>query len=385
MKITNTTDTSLNQYYLGIMSGTSLDGIDIALVSISKNDNKTTFIEGEEFPFDNTLREKVLTLCETQTTSLQNLGEITGQLSLAYADAVKSFLKNKNIESDQIIAIGCHGQTVFHQPTGNDPFSMQLVDAAKIAVNTNITTVTDFRSMDIALGGQGAPLVPLFHQGLVSQMTSVNNESLVFLNIGGIANISIVNPSPLKGFDTGPGNVLLDSWIAKVSGKRFDENGDLSSQGKCNYELLELLVCEPYFDLPAPKSTGRELFNLDWLEQKLSYFKHLISDEDIMATLVILTCEPIIKAINHLPHGSLLVCGGGAKNNAIMQYIQSSLPGWQVKVTDDVGISGDFMEAMAFAWLAHRCLNRLSGNDPQVTGARRAEICGSVTRILNSY
>jgi len=384
MKMTNTTVTSTYQYYLGIMSGTSLDGIDVALVSISK-DNKTTFIAGEEFAFDNELREKVLLLCGTQTTSLQNLGEITSQLSLAYADAVNSFLKNENIESGQIIAIGCHGQTVFHQPTGNTPFSMQLVDAAKIAANTNITTVTDFRSMDIALGGQGAPLVPLFHQGLVSQMISVSNESLVFLNIGGIANISIVNPSPLLGFDTGPGNVLLDSWIAKVSGKRFDENGDLCAQGTCNYELLELLKSEPYFDLPAPKSTGRELFNLDWLEHKLSNYNHEISDADLMATLVVLTCDPIIKAINHLAHGSLLVCGGGAKNNAIMQYLKTSLLGWQVKVTDDVGISGDFMEAMAFAWLAHRCINGLSGNDPQVTGARRPEICGSVTRIFNSF
>lgn len=230
MKTTNTTDTSLNQYYLGIMSGTSLDGIDVALVSISKNDNKTTFVVGEEFPFDNDLRKSILSLCETQNTSLQNLGEITGELSLAYAKAVNLLLKNQKIAPSQIIAIGCHGQTVFHQPCGNNSFSMQLVDAAKIAVNTNITTVTDFRSMDIALGGQGAPLVPLFHQGLVSQMTSIIEQPLVFLNIGGIANISIINPPPLIGFDTGPGNVLLDSWMAKVSGKRYDENGGFSAK-----------------------------------------------------------------------------------------------------------------------------------------------------------
>lgn len=384
MKMTNTTEPSTNKYYIGIMSGTSLDGIDVALVSISK-ENKTTFVAGAEFPFDNNLREKVLTLCETQHTSLQNLGEITSELSLSYAKAVNLFLSNQNITASQIIAIGCHGQTVFHQPTGNSSFSMQLVDAAKIAANANITTVTDFRSMDIALGGQGAPLVPLFHQGLVSQMTKVNDESLVFLNIGGIANISIVNPAPLAGFDTGPGNVLLDSWVAKVAGKRFDENGGLASKGQCNYQLLALLKCEPYFDLPAPKSTGRELFNLDWLELKLTQYNHEISDADIMATLVVLTCDPIIEAINHLPFGSLLVCGGGAKNKTIMQYLQTSLPNWQVKVTDDVGISGDFMEAMAFAWLAHRCINRFAGNDPQVTGARRAEICGSVTRIFNSF
>lgn len=384
MKMTNTTEPSTNKYYLGVMSGTSLDGIDVALVSISK-DNKTTFVAGAEFSFDNNLREKVLTLCKTQNTSLQNLGEITVELSLAYAKAVNLFLRNKNIDPNQIIAIGCHGQTVFHQPTGNSAFSMQLVDSAKITANTNITTVTDFRSMDIALGGQGAPLVPLFHQGLVSQMTEVCDESLVFLNIGGIANISIVNPAPLVGFDTGPGNVLLDSWVAKVTGKRFDENGDLASKGQCNYQLLALLKCEPYFDLAAPKSTGRELFNLDWLEQKLTEYNHKISDADIMATLVVLTCDPIIEGINHLPFGSLLVCGGGAKNKTIMQYLQMALPNWQVKVTDDMGISGDFMEAMAFAWLAHRCINRLSGNDPQVTGSRRAEICGSVTRIFNSF
>lgn len=384
MKITNTTEPSTNKYYVGIMSGTSLDGIDVALVSISK-ENKTTFVAGAEFPFDNNLREKVLILCETQNTSLKNLGEITSELSLAYAKAVNLFLKKQEITASQIIAIGCHGQTVFHQPTGNSTFSMQLVDAAKIAANSHITTVTDFRSMDIALGGQGAPLVPLFHQGLISQMTTVKDESLVFLNIGGIANISIVNPAPLAGFDTGPGNVLLDSWVAKVTGKRFDENGDLASEGQCNYQLLALLKCEPYFDLPAPKSTGRELFNLDWLELKLTQYNHEISDADIMATLVALTCDPIIDAINHLPFGSLLVCGGGAKNKTIKQYLKTSLPNWQVNVTDEMGISGDFMEAMAFAWLAHRCINRLSGNDPQVTGARRPEICGSVTRIFNSF
>jgi anhydro-N-acetylmuramic acid kinase len=383
MKISNTTDTSLNQYYLGIMSGTSLDGIDVALVSISKNENKTIFIAGEEFSFDDDLRKKILMLCETQTTSLQNLGEITSELSLAYADAINLFLIKQKIDAKQIRALGCHGQTVFHQPAGNNAFSMQLVDGAKIAANTHITTVTDFRSMDIALGGQGAPLVPLFHQGLVEQVQAGVSESMVFLNIGGIANISVVNPTPLSGFDTGPGNVLLDSWIYKISGKRYDKNGELSKKGKCNEKLLNLLLSEPYFDLTAPKSTGRERFNLAWLESKLTLLNQKISDVDVMATLIALTCEPIIKALIDYPPGQLLVCGGGTKNKALMEYLKNALAQWQVKVTDDVGISADYMEAMAFAWLAHRCINRLVGNEPQVTGAKRAQICGAITQILN--
>jgi len=381
--MTTTINVAAQQLYLGIMSGTSVDGIDIALININSGAGvaKTEFLVGEEFEFDQDLRSKILTLCQTQTTSLQSLGELTTQLSLAYADAVNSFIKKHQLDANQIIAIGCHGQTVFHQPTGQYPFSMQLVNASVITGNTSITTVTDFRAMDIALAGQGAPLVPIFHQYLLPIQ---GNNAQVFLNIGGIANISIVNPKPLSGYDTGPGNVLLDLWIQKVQGCQYDKDGAFAATGQCNNDLLTFLLNEDYFTLPPPKSSGRELFNLEWLEEKLSHFNAPICDADIMATLVQLTCKPIVQAVKYLTPGQLLVCGGGAKNQSIMQALQQALSQWQVCSTDEVGISGDFMEAMAFAWLAYRTMNNLPGNDPKVTGAIRSEICGSVTRVLAS-
>jgi len=223
--------------------------------------------------------------------------------------------------------------------------------------------------------------VPIFHQDLLP----VHGDSAqVFLNIGGIANISIINPKPLTGFDTGPGNVLLDLWIDRTQGCPYDKEGAFAASGLCNKDFLALLLNEDYFTLPPPKSSGRELFNLDWLQQKLNEFPQKISDADIMATLVQLTCRPIVDAIEGFTPGQLLVCGGGAKNESIMQALQESLPHWQVCSTDEVGISGDFMEAMAFAWLAYRCMNGLAGNNPQVTGASRSEICGSVTRVSTS-
>lgn len=368
-------------YYIGIMSGTSVDGIDIALV---KQDSfKTQFINGAEFEFEPQLRLDVLALCKNQQTSLQALGEITQRLSTAYGNVVNQFLADHNINPAQITAIGCHGQTVFHQPTGKYPFSMQLINPSVIAALTGITLVSDFRSMDVALGGQGAPLVPLFHQSLITEENS--DRGLVFLNLGGIANISIVNPAPLVGYDTGPANVLLDAWILKTQNKHYDKDGAFAGSGQLNHMLLTELLAEPYFQLLAPKSTGRELFNLDWLQSRLERFNQPISDADIMATLVHLTCTPIIESIKHLSPGQLLVCGGGAKNQTIMQCLAAGLPGWAVRTTDDAGISSDYMEAMAFAWLAYRCINRLPGNDPLVTGSSRAELCGSITRVKSSY
>lgn len=380
------TDSINTTYYIGVMSGTSIDGIDVALVE--QQGTRTVFIAGEEFAFTEDLRDDVLTLCQEQHIGLKALGELTHRLSTAYADAINAFLASHNIKVAEITAIGCHGQTVFHQPNGETPFSMQLINPNVITAKTDITTVFDFRSMDIALGGQGAPLVPLFHQSLIDPQSNYpqkDDQALVFLNLGGIANISIVNPAPLVGFDTGPANVLLDAWVQRVNGNSYDKNGELAAKGVCNHGLLNLLLTEPYFALSGPKSSGRELFNLTWLEQRLSQCSDVINDADIMATLVQLTCQTVIDQVKHLSAGRLLVCGGGAKNQSIMNCLASGLPQWQVCTTDSVGISGDFIEAMAFAWLAYRCLNRLSGNDPTVTGASRAEICGSICRISRSY
>lgn len=369
--------------YIGIMSGTSVDGIDVALIDVVPDEQNvschTQFVRGESYDYLPEVRQAILDLCESQHTSLTALGELTEKISKAYADAVNEFIATHKVKREQIVAIGVHGQTVCHQPSGSFPFSMQLVNPALIAAVTQITTVHDFRSMDIALGGQGAPLVPLFHQTLLDQQSP--DEALIFLNIGGISNISVVNPSPLSGFDTGPGNVLLDAWINKVNGQRYDTNGEFSASGRVNESLLTHLMAEPYFQLPAPKSTGRELFNLAWLEAKLFSWHQEISDSDVMATLVELTTRPIAEAVKGHPSGKLLVCGGGAKNTSLMKSLARQLPDWQVVDTDSFGINADFMEAMAFAWLAYRCINRLPGNAPEVTGASRAQICGSITYV----
>lgn len=359
------------------MSGTSVDGIDVAL--IKQSTSKTQFIAGSETPYPAPVREQILTLCKSQNTDLTALGELTQKISHAYADAVNKLLLKEGIKAAEIIAIGVHGQTVFHQPTGDWPFSMQLVNPAYVAAHTGITTVHDFRSMDIALGGQGAPLVPLFHKTLLP--SDDNQAGLVFLNIGGIANISIVNPAPLLGFDTGSGNVLLDAWIAKVKGLTYDNNGAFAACGSVNQVLLKRLLSEDYLQQLPPKSSGRELFNLDWLNQHLSQFNQSISDADVMATLVDLTVLPIVEAIASLPAGKLLVCGGGAKNMSMMQRLSQLLPSWEVSTTDAYGINADYMEAIAFAWLAYRCIAGLPGNAPNVTGASRTAICGAVTRL----
>ncbi len=369
-------------FYLGIMSGTSVDAIDLALVKI--NDNACEFIAGDEAEFTANIKHKIISLCTTQHTSLSDLGQLTSALSHEYASAVRQFLKQQKLEPSDIIAIGCHGQTVCHEPNSQSPFSMQLMNSAIVAAHTGITTVSDFRSMDLALGGQGAPLVPLFHQQILKDKLTeneANNKATVVLNIGGISNISILGSHNISGFDTGPGNVLLDSWIQRSQGKHYDENGQLARSGQIQQTLLTSLLNEPYFKLAPPKSTGRELFNLAWLDNKLAQFSPKFSDQDIMASLVAFTCISIARALPKDKKGDLLVCGGGAKNSFILENLAQVLPNWQVSTTSQQGIDSDYMEAMAFAWLAYRCLSRQSGNLSSVTGASRDEICGQICQI----
>ncbi|AWB66973.1 anhydro-N-acetylmuramic acid kinase [Saccharobesus litoralis] len=373
----------LAKRYIGIMSGTSADGIDVALCQIEQDNTHLTATLAQAFLAD--IRDKILTLCQSQHTSLLALGKLTQRLTLAYADAVNNLLKQENLTANDIIAIGCHGQTVYHQPNPPHAFSMQLLNPALLAAKTGIKVVHDFRSMDIALGGQGAPLVPLFHQSLKKQLQKsrdIQNQGdkpLVLLNIGGIANISIIEPQPLLGFDTGPGNVLMDGWAEKHYGVSFDKNGEIAAQGKVQSNLLKTLLNDDYFTLPPPKSTGREHFNLAWLEQIIANTGEQFAPQDVMATLCALSAHSISQSIRHLPHGRLLVFGGGSHNQTLLAQLNSQLANWSIELTEQVAIDGDFMEAMAFAWLAYRCVNQLPGNSPQVTGAAQAAICGSIT------
>ena len=315
------------------------------------------------------------------STTLQQLGELDQRLALLYADSVNRFLAEHYLQPYRIRAIGCHGQTVWHAPSGDFPFTMQLGDMNLLAARTDIDVVGDFRRKDMAFGGQGAPLVPAFHQALFYD----EQWATVVLNIGGISNISVLLPNqPIIGYDTGPGNALMDGWIARHLGHTFDADGQWARSGKVRSDLLTKMLDEAYFQLLPPKSTGRELFNLAWLEKTLAKITALEGDilpQDVQATLLEFTAQSIALALRQiatpLPH-RLLVCGGGAKNGALMARLQALLPNWQLHKTDDVGLDIDYVEAAAFAWLAYQRIHNLPSNLPSVTGAKSAVSLGAI-------
>lgn len=288
-------------------------------------------------------------------------------------------LKEQNLQARDIVAIGCHGQTVWHEPTGVAPHTLQIGDNNQIVARTGITVVGDFRRRDIALGGQGAPLVPAFHHALLAHPT----ERRMVLNIGGIANLSLLIPGqPVGGYDTGPGNMLMDAWIWRQAGKPYDKDAEWARAGKVILPLLQNMLSDPYFSQPAPKSTGREYFNYGWLERHLRHFPG-VDPRDVQATLAELTAVTISEQV--LLSGGcerLMVCGGGSRNPLLMARLAALLPGTEVTTTDAVGISGDDMEALAFAWLAWRTLAGLPGNLPSVTGASQETVRGYFPRQL---
>ncbi|HHF3169041.1 TPA: anhydro-N-acetylmuramic acid kinase [Vibrio diabolicus] len=356
-----------NELYIGVMSGTSMDGVDTALVEIS--DEHVRLVAHDDYPMPTALKEMLLSVCTGQATNLKAIGELDHQLGHLFADAVLQLLNKSGYVAEQIRAIGNHGQTVFHQPTGELPFTTQLGDANIIAVKTGIDTVADFRRKDMALGGQGAPLVPAFHKSIFAMQDSTT----VVLNIGGIANISVLHPEqPVIGYDTGPGNMLMDAWCALHTGQSFDKDAQFALKGTVNATLLTQLLKEAYLAMPAPKSTGRELFNIDWLHQQLAHYN--LPTEDVQRTLCEYSAITIANEVDKFSHGStpqLLVCGGGARNPLLMQRLTKLLPQWHVATTAEKGVDGDYMEAMAFAWLAQRYIHSLPSNLPEVTGANR--------------
>ncbi|MCT8741350.1 anhydro-N-acetylmuramic acid kinase [Glaesserella parasuis] len=366
----------VSQNCLGVMSGTSLDGVDLVLVNFSQTPK---LIAADFTPMPDTLRVALSQLVKKGETSLQTLGELDHQLALLYADSIQWFLAKHQLNADDIVAVGCHGQTVWHSPKGQYPFTMQIGDMNLLAARTGITTVGDFRRRDMAFGGQGAPLVPAFHQAVFSSPERLT----VVLNIGGISNISVLNPNQQTiGYDVGAGNTLLDIWIEKHLGKRYDANGEWARTGKIHSALLALLLDEPFFQLPPPKSTGRELFNLEWLEHKLTQIEPLPA-ENVQATLVEFTVQSIVQALRQIEnpnayHSVLLVCGGGAKNPLIMERLQTHLIDWQVSTTTEYGLDVDYVEAAAFAWLAYQRIHNLPANLPSVTGATQEVSLGAI-------
>ncbi|TYA99149.1 anhydro-N-acetylmuramic acid kinase [Aggregatibacter actinomycetemcomitans] len=366
------------EYYLGIMSGTSLDGVDVALMAFTE---QPQFIAGQFTPMPTHLRQDLLQLVSHGTTTLQQLGELDQRLALLYANAVNRFLTTHNLPPQHIRAIGCHGQTVWHAPQGDFPFTLQIGDMHLLAARTGIDVVGDFRRKDMAFGGQGAPLVPAFHQALFYD----ERWATVVLNIGGISNISVLFPhQPIIGYDTGTGNALMDGWIDRHLGKSYDADGQWAHSGKVRSALLAEMLKEPYFQLPPPKSTGRELFNLAWLEKTLVKTTALLGEmppQDVQATLLEFTTQSVVLALNQLKTElprRLLVCGGGAKNGLLMERLQALLPNWQCRPTNDAGLDVDYVEATAFAWLAYRRIHNLPSNLPSVTGAKSAVSLGAI-------
>lgn len=363
-----------SQLYIGIMSGTSMDGIDSALVSF--RGDTPTLLACNSLSMPITIKQDLLNICLGQQTSLEKIGQLDHQLGHLYAQAVEELLASSGYQPDQITAIGNHGQTVFHQPNGDTPFTIQLGDANIIASRTGITTIADFRRKDMALGGQGAPLVPAFHRTIFNP----TQASIVIVNIGGMANITaLTTDGQTIGYDTGPGNMLMDYWCAQHTGQAYDQHGQWARQGKVHPALLERLKQDSYFTLPAPKSTGREKFNLTWLEPHLAEFT--LSVEDVQRTLCELTAQTITDQVIQYAEGDtpqLLVCGGGAHNTLLMECLQTHLPRWQVATTQIKGVDADYMEAMAFAWLAQRRMHGLPSNLPAVTGAKKATSLGVI-------
>jgi anhydro-N-acetylmuramic acid kinase len=352
-----------------------MDAVDCALVEYSEE--IFTLIDYQQFSIEQKIQEEIKSININST--IETATRIDVLLGRIFANAALELIRKHNIESKNITAIGCHGQTILHHPDQPNATSLQIGDPNIISLMTGITTIADFRRMDMAAGGEGAPLTPIFHKYIFHDLT----EDRVIINIGGMANITML-PSesslPITGFDTGPGNVLMDEWTNLNLNQPMDKDGTWAASGTINNNLLTLLLADKYFKLYPPKSTGRDYFNLKWLQTKLHDFGGRLPAENIQATLAELTVRTVIDAIkNYFPQGkTLIVCGGGAHNSFLMKSLQKQAPDSKVSSTKDYDFNPDAIEAMTFAWLAQRRLANQTGNIPTVTGARHECILGAI-------
>jgi anhydro-N-acetylmuramic acid kinase len=359
-----------SNFYIGLMSGTSVDAIDAALVHIDGNTVNLLAKYSHTWPQE--LRETILSLTQSgnNTVAYDVIAQLDYQVAQEFALATLELLRHSHIEAQRITAIGCAGQTLYHKPNANPSYTRQLGDPNVIAQQTGLLTVADFRRRDMAAGGQGAPLTPAFHQLLFQQTEQLH----AVLNLGGIANITILGPEVI-GFDTGPGNCLLDAWIQKHLSAAYDEYGVWASSGSLCDSLLDSLLTDSYFAKPAPKTTGRDYFNLHWLSPYLKQFR--LPPNIIQTTLAQLTIESVSRAIQPYAVEQLWVCGGGVHNKFLMDGLAKRLK-CKINSTAEQGIEPDWLEAMCFAWLAHQRLQKLPSNLPSVTGAAFAVSLGGI-------
>lgn len=360
--------------YIGVMSGTSLDGIDVAAVRIDK---QLSFIKAQCFTIPEKVRQDILELTQPTDNEIERLGRLDIKLGRLFADSINQFLQSAPFDTSQIAAVGCHGQTVRHRPEAG--FTLQIGDPNTIAEITKLTVTADFRRRDIAAGGQGAPLVPAFHNNVFRSA----DKNRIILNIGGMSNITLLpadNSKTVTGYDTGPGNILLDAWINKHCGASYDKAGEWADSGQVNHELLQQLLRLTFFTEAPPKSTGREQFHLDWLEQVIRSNHQRISAVDVQATLLELTAQSIADAVNaeNVANLELYICGGGVHNNALTARLSSLVKHSYIGTTEELGLHPDWVEAAAFGWLAHQTIKKLSGNLPSVTGAAQERVLGGI-------
>lgn len=365
---------NLPSLYLGLMSGTSLDGVDAVLAEVGQT--RFRVLGYRQDPFDSLLKTQLLALCHSGSDELERAHRASVDLARVYATTVKYLLQQFNVDPHDIAAMGCHGQTVRHRPAQG--YSVQLVNGAWLAELTGIAVVTDFRAGDLAAGGQGAPLVPAFHEARFRHPTTPR----ILLNLGGIANLTLLFPGQqTRGYDSGPANLLMDAWIQQQRGDAYDQDGAWAAQGQCIEPLLERLLAHPFFTRQPPKSTGREDFNLDGL---VHGWPDLANHRavDIQRTLLEVTAYSVAQAIRKesaaMSGVELFLCGGGARNGQLRQRLAALLPGVHLATTEALGMPVQQVEACAFAWLAWARLNGQSGNLPAVTGARHAVSLGAL-------
>ncbi len=366
-------------YYIGLMSGTSADGVDAALVEIdsSTHQDSVKLVGYTSVNFSASLQKEIIALYTQGDNEIDRLGVLTHIISEYYARAVNTLLEHHSILPSSINALGCHGQTVRHRPDTRicpHPFTLQLLDPSMVAQLTGITVACDFRRKDMALGGQGAPLVPAFHHAIFAHPA----QARCIVNIGGIANLTFLDNGNVSGFDTGPGNALIDAWMQAAFDQAFDHNGEHANQGQVQINLLDTLNQHIFFKQQPPKSTGREEFTLEWLTPYLSGNDY--SNNDIIATLTELTASTITHAIQDQKDTcDVFICGGGARNSYLLSRIEVLLgDNYRVKNTLTLGVDPQHVEAMAFAWLAKQTFNHLTGNEPSATGASRKAILGGI-------
>ncbi len=365
----------MSERYIGLMSGTSVDGIDAVLAEFG--DATMTLAASYSYPYPDRLQDDLRqAMRQADAVGAERLGELHVRVGGAFRDAVVAMLDDAGVDAGTVRAIGSHGQTLWHRPSGPYPFTLQIGDAATIAIGTGIDTVADFRSTDVALGGEGAPLVPPFHAWLFGNP----DEDRVVLNLGGIANVTVLPAGQaVTGFDTGPGNTLLDAWARLHLGASYDDRGAFAEGGRVNDGLVEDVLADPWFARPPPKSTGFEYFNLDWLR---SFSAGGLPPRDVQASLAEITARSIAEAVGRWAPGTrrMVACGGGVANDDLMRRLRRALPNVRLGTTSEMGLDPELVEASAFAWLAMRHVHGLTGNLPSVTGARRSAVLGALYR-----